>query len=155
MGRGHLSLLAAVFLVLAGAASVAAAGTIPWRVAARGTATGVSPRAPLAILATSRVAARRIAADVPADAARVALGVDYRTSLLLGVFGPFGCKDGRVRVTGVVERGRTLVVHLLVRPLPPGAAECLAIFPTFRLLVVPRSAPARLPTTAAVTVAGA
>ena len=87
-----------------------------------------------------------------AGAADRARSVNFRASVLVGVFGPFGCKDDRVRVARVEESGRTLLVRLTMSPLPPGTMECQAIFSTFRLLVVPRSALPRVPTRASVVV---
>jgi len=155
VGRGHLSLTLLVVL-LAAAASAAAASSIPWRIAAHGVATGAPPSdVPVAVLVASKPGTARIVARVPASAARAARAVNYRTSVLVGVFGPFGCTDARITVARIVEHGRTLIVRLVRKPLPPGTMECLAIFTTYRLLVVPRSALARVPTAARVTLAGA
>ena len=155
MGRGNLSLTLLVIL-LAAAASAAAASSIPWRVAAHGVAKGVPPSdVPVAVLVTSTPGTARIVARVPASAARTARAVNYRTSVLLGVFGPFGCTDARITVARIVEHGRKLIVRLVRKPLPPGTMECLAIFTTYRLLVVPRRGLARVPTAAQVTLARA
>ncbi|HEY2778097.1 MAG TPA: hypothetical protein VGI77_09355 [Gaiellaceae bacterium] len=47
-----------------------------------------------------------------------------------------------------------LTVHLTLKPLAPGTAECQAIFETARVLVVPRAALHGTPAKAMVTVAG-
>jgi len=155
VGRRHLSRLGAtVALLLAAAASTAAASSITWRVIAHGAAsTEVSPAdGTYALVATSRPAAGAIAARVTAGAAAKARAVNFHTSVLVGVFAPFGCKDDRVRVNRIEESGRTLLVRLTMSPLPPGTMECQAIFPTFRLLTVPRAALPRVPTRATAVV---
>jgi hypothetical protein len=141
--------------MLAAAASASAATTISFRLAAHGIATGARPRMSTAVLATSPKSARPIVVDVPAAAARVARNLNYRKSVLVGVFGSFGCTDARVHVSRIVEQGRTLIVRLVVKPIAPGTAECMAIYTTYRLLVVPRSALKQVPTAAKVTVARA
>ncbi len=152
MSRG-LALLA----VLAAATAVpAAAGrTIPWTVIGHGIATGEPSHSPVALVATSPSAAHHVVTTVPPKAAAAALRVNYRLNVLVGVFGAFGCTDGRVRITGIDERASTLVVKLVVKPLPPGVASCMALYQTYRLLVVPRHALAATPTAAKVTVARA
>ena len=110
-------------LVLAVAASAAAASTIPFRVVAHDIAATKTTLEPFALVATSRRSAHRIVVDVPTPAAQPVLLANYRTSIVLGVFGPFGCKDGRVRVARVTQVGSTLTVHLVVKPLPPGTMD--------------------------------
>jgi hypothetical protein len=95
----------------------------------------------------------RVVADTPAAAATAASRVNFRTSVLVGVFGEFGCSDGRVHVTRLDESGTTLTVRLVVKPPAPGTAECMALYKTYRLLVVPRSSLGVTPTAARVTVA--
>ena len=75
--------------------------------------------------------------------------------MLVGVFGPFGCKDGRVHVARINQNGRALLVRLVMTPLPAGTMECQAIFATFRFLVVPRSSLTRTPDRASVSIAPA
>jgi hypothetical protein len=141
--------------VLAAAAPAAAARAVTWQVVAHGAATSGGASKPSAVVAATRAAAQTIAARVPASARKKAFGVDYRRYVLVGVFGPFGCKDGRVHVERIAQNGRALVVHLATSPPAPGTVECQAIFPTFRLLVVPRSGLTRTPDRASVSVAPA
>jgi len=156
VGRRHLSRLAlGTALSLAAVTPVAAATIITWRVIAQGVATSPASANPYAIVATSSAAARSIVVRVPPSARAKALAVDYRSSVVVGVFGPFGCRDHRVHVSRIDERSHTLRVHLTMTPLPPGTMECQAIFPTYRLLVVPRSALSRVPTRASVSLVAA
>jgi hypothetical protein len=145
------------FLLLAFAvtASAVAANAISWKVIARGAAVGASVRTPSALAATSRLGAQRIVEHVPPAARSAALALNYRTTVLVGVFGAFGCSDGRVRVARIDERRRVLTIHLVVKRLPPGMAECLALYPTYRLLALPRQGLPAVPTAAKVTVARA
>jgi hypothetical protein len=75
---------------------------------------------------------------------------------VVAVFGPFGCKDGRIDVVSLTQRGSTLAVGLRERAPAPGTMECMAIFETFRLLTVPKAALHKpYPTHATVTLARA
>ena len=155
MGRRHLTRLAPLLAVLVVVASAAAAGTIPFRIASHGISNPMRATAkPFAILGTSRVTAHRIVVRVTPDVAQPVLLANFRKQIVLGVFGPFGCKDGRVRVARVTQSGTMLIVHLSIKPLAPGMMECLAIYETVRVLVLPRSALHGTPTKATVVVAG-
>ena len=155
MGRRHLSRILPLLVALVVVASAAAASTIPFRVTARGVSDPATTSAkPFGILGTSAVTARRIVMRVPPAVARPVLAANFRKSIVLGVFGPFGCKDGRVRVARVTQAGKILTVHLSIKPLAPGLMECLAIYETVRVLVVPRAALHEIPTKVAVAVAG-
>jgi len=75
---------------------------------------------------------------------------------VVAIFGPFGCKDGRIDVASLTQRGSVLAVGMRERNLTPGTMECMAIFETFRLLTVPKAALHKpYPTRAAVTLARA
>ena len=152
MGRRHLSRLLPPVLALAAVATAAAAGTVSFRVASHGIANGAPTAKPFAILGTSPATAHRIVLRVPPAVALPVLRANFRTSLVLGVFGPFGCKDGRVRVARVTQSGTMLAVHLSLKPLAPGVMECQAIYETVRVLVVSRATLHGTPTR--VTVAG-
>jgi hypothetical protein len=155
VGRRHLSRILPLLVALVVVASAAAASTIPFRVTARGVSDPATTSAkPFAILGTSAVTARRIVMRVPPAVARPVLAANFRKSIVLGVFGPFGCKDGRVRVARVTQASKILTVHLSIKPLAPGLMECLAIYETVRVLVVPRAALHGIPTKVAVAVAG-
>jgi hypothetical protein len=155
VGRGDLSRLALLILVLAVAVPAAAASTIPFRVVAHGISSGTMRAKPFAVVGTSRVSAHVIAADLSSGDAQAVLRTNFRTSIAVGVFGAFGCKDARVHVTRVTQSGTMLTVHLSIKRLPPGTMECLAVFETARVLVIPRGALHGTPTRATVTVAGA
>jgi len=152
VGRGHLSRLLLLGIALAVAAPAAAASTVPFRVAAHGTSAGAPAARPFAILGTSAASGHRIVLRVTPQVALPVLRTNFRTQIVLAVFGPFGCKDGRVRVARVTQTGRMLVVHLSLEPLAPGTMECQAIYETARVLVVSRAALHGTPTKA--TVAG-
>jgi hypothetical protein len=154
VGRRHLSRLLPAVITLAAVASAAAASAIPFRVAAHSVAPGATSARPFALVATSTSAAHRIAVHLPPKTAQVVLRANYRTSFAVGAFGPFGGKDGRVHVARVTQSGRMMTVHLSIKPLPPGTMECLAIYETARVLLIPRAALHGAPATAAVTVAG-
>ncbi|HST15983.1 MAG TPA: hypothetical protein VLJ44_14140 [Gaiellaceae bacterium] len=138
--------------MLAVAAPAAAAGTIPFRVVAHDIAATRTTLKPFALVATSPNSAHRIVVAVPTHAAQPVLRANYRTSIVVGVFGPFGCKDGRIHVARVTQSGTMLTVHLSLKPLAAGTMECQAIYETVRVLVVPRAPLHRAPI--GVTVAG-
>ena len=131
MGRGHLSRLLPLLVVLAVAAPAAAASTLPFRVVAHGPSSRPIRPDPYAVLAAAP------------------------KSVSVTVYGAFGCKDHRVRVDRVTQAARLLTVHLTLKPLAPGTMECAAVYETYRVLVVPRSALHPTPTKAAVTLARA
>jgi hypothetical protein len=135
---------------LAVAAPAAAASTVPFRVAAHGITDGAPTAKPFAILGTSAASGHQIVLRVSSPVAHPVLRANFRTQIVLGVFGPFGCEDGRVRVARVTQAERMLVVHLSLRPLAPATAECQAIYETARVLVVSRAALHGAPTKATV-----
>jgi hypothetical protein len=148
--------LLAITLVLAAAASAAAARVVPWRLMVQGMATKDDGAKPIAILAPSVGAAHRLSIRVPRKAGDLVLRLDYKRRVALGVFGQFGCRDGRVRIAGIERTGTLLHVRLVMRPLAPGTMECLAIYPTFRLVALERADLGRpLPSRTTVTLAGA
>jgi hypothetical protein len=137
VGRRHLSLAAALAAAVVLAASASAG--VGWRELDRGMAPGVAPAAPVASVVLDRASALRLSVRLPA-AGRAALAkVDWSRNLGVAVFGEFGCKDPRVAVTGITRRGTVLVVSLVERPLAPGTMECQALYPTYRLLAVPKA----------------
>jgi hypothetical protein len=145
-----------ITLALVAAAPAAAARVVVWQLLARGIATRDDGAAPLGILASSKLAAQRIVLRVPRQEGQTILRLDYRRRVALGVFGQFGCRDGRVRIARIEREASLLRVRLVMQPLAAGKAECLAIYPTFRLVAIDRSAlGAGLPTRVMVSVAGA
>jgi hypothetical protein len=146
----------AIALVLAAAASAAATRVVTWHLLARGVATKNDGAATIGILTPSKAAAQRLVLRVPPHAAQTVLRLDYGRKVALGIFGQFGCRDARVRITGIEQTARLLRVRLALRPLVAGTVECLAIYPTFRLVEIARSELGpRLPTRVAVSLARA
>jgi len=155
VGRRHLSRVLPLLVVLVVVASAAAASTVPFRVVAHGIADPSAATAkPFALLGTSQVTAHKIVLRVTPAVAHLVLTAKFHTSIVLGVFGPFGCKDARVRVARLTQSGKLLTVHLSIKPRAPGMMECQAIYETVRVLVVPRVSVHGTPTRAVVTVAG-
>jgi len=157
VGRGHLSLFAAVLAAAAvlvasagaavrsdGVARAAAAEAAPakgvrWRELVRGTAVGPTLSVPVAFVALDRASTRRFAYRLPAAGKRALAQLDFDRNAAVALFSQFGCKDHRVAVTSMVERRGTLFVSLVERPPAPGTMECQALFPTYRVLAVPKS----------------
>jgi hypothetical protein len=98
------------------------------------------------------MAAASFGSRLPAAAKAKLAGIDYPRTVVVAVFGEFGCKNHRIAVSGIDQSGGVLVVHLVERPPTPGIVECMAIFPTFRLISVDKLALHRpYPTRARVT----
>jgi hypothetical protein len=142
VGRGHLIRLAGGYaLVLALAVAVPAAAAthaLSWTLLASGQATTGSSQLE-GVLAGSRTAAHRIVVRVPPAAAQKALTLDYRRRVALAVFGDWGCRAKRVRISSIERAGATLAVRLRLEPLPPGVMECQALYPTFLLASLSRA----------------
>lgn len=154
MGRGHLAALAAAGAALALVAPASAG--LQWRLLAHGIGRGQGQPSPSAYLAVDRAQTTGFAKYLPA-AGRTALARnDFGKDAVVAVFGEWGCSDHRVVVTSVTRRARTIVVALLMRRLAPGTAECLAVYPTYRLLAIEKVQLARpFPTRAEGTLARA
>jgi hypothetical protein len=148
--------LFAITLALAAAASAAAARLLTWQPLAHGVATKDDGAAPVGILASSKLGAHRLVVRVPPQAGQTALRLDYRRRVALGVFGRFGCRDARVRINRIERTTSLLRVRLVMQPLAPGKVECLAIYPTFRLVALERNdLGSPVPTRVVVSLAGA
>jgi hypothetical protein len=137
VGRRNLILKAAV-LVAAFGLTAQAAGELTWRVVADGPAPGVPVTKPTGYVALTRAATASFAARLGKGAAALAQ-VDFARSALVAVFGEFGCEDELIDVSSIVQRGTVLAVRLTQNAPPPGTAECLALYGTYRLLTVPRA----------------
>jgi hypothetical protein len=136
VGRRDLTLGATLVAALALAAPAGA--SLHWSRLDNGIATGAQS-SPTAFLALDRASAARFSARLPAKAAAVLNRIDFRRNAVVAVFGEFGCQDGRVSVTSVAQQGSRLIVSLAMRALPPGTMECMALFPTYRLLAVTKA----------------
>jgi hypothetical protein len=92
-------------------------------------------------------------ARLGAGAAKVAR-VDYSRNAVVAIFGEFGCQDSLIEVMSVLQHGTTLSVKLVRTQPKPGTAQCMAIFGTYRVLVVPKTSLRKpYPTRAVVTLA--
>jgi hypothetical protein len=153
VGRGHLILvLLAAAAVLAAAAQAGTA--ISWQVVADGPSTGMPSTEPAGFIALNRPAAGPFIARVGRGAAKLAR-VEWSKRAVVAVFGEFGCQDTQIAVSSIVQRGTQLRVALRRTPPPPGTAQCMAIFETYRLLSIPRaSLRAPFPTRVEVSLAG-
>jgi hypothetical protein len=118
-------------------AAPAAAG-ITWSELSRGTASGGSLSAPIGLVAYARSATKPMDARIP-TAKGVLFDVDYRHNAVVGVIGEFGCQDPRITVRSVSQSGPALLVSLVKWPLAAGKAECQALFPIFRLLLIAKA----------------
>jgi hypothetical protein len=129
--------------------------SLTWQLVGRGNADGFSDRLQ-GYVAVDRPSTAAFAARTGKSGAATIRRVDFSRDAVVAVFGPFGCKDGRVDVTSLAQRGGTLTVRLRERPVAPGTVECMAIFETFRLLTLPKSALQKpYPTRATVSLARA
>jgi hypothetical protein len=118
----------------------ASATAVRWRELGRGMAVGPALSVPVAFVALDRAATRRFAYRLPANGKTALARLDYGRNAVVAIFSQFGCKDHRVAVTSLAQRkSATLVVSLDERPQDPGTMECQAIYPTYRLLAVPKA----------------
>jgi hypothetical protein len=154
VGRRHLIHGAALAAALVVTAAAPAAASLRRQLVAHGAAGGGVGQD--AYVALDRSAARSFRARLDPSGAAALARVDFRRSAAVAVFGPYGCQDARVSVRSIVQRGKTLAVTLFERALPPGTAECMAVFETYRLLTIARAAlHSPDPTRATVTLARA
>ncbi|HEY2220033.1 MAG TPA: hypothetical protein VGH35_11875 [Gaiellaceae bacterium] len=139
MGRRHLSRAALVaFGLLLFAAPAPALASPTWQLVARGNARGPLDQL-TGYVALDRPSATAWSARTGKSGAAALRRADFSRNALVAVFGPFGCKDGRVAVASLTQRGSTLAVSLRESSPAPGTVECMAIFETFRLLTVPKA----------------
>ncbi|MBV8081163.1 MAG: hypothetical protein JO186_12410 [Actinobacteria bacterium] len=136
MGRRHLIVAAA--LVAALTSAIPAGAAIVWSELSRGTGTG-SVGAPVGYVAYSRGQAASFAARIPGAKARV-WTVNFQKTTIVAVLGEFGCADPRISVASITQQSSSLLVVLKKYPLAKGRTECSALFPTYRLLEIGRSA---------------
>jgi hypothetical protein len=156
MGRRHLSRAAALVSGLVLLAAAPAAAAVQWRLLAGGAARGPSVEAPKGYLALSRDATSAFAVRLGPVATSKLARVDFSRQAVVAIVGEFGCRDALVEVASLAQRGQVLAAKLLERTPPPGTVQCLALFPTYRLISVSRSSLVRpYPTRVAVSVARA
>jgi hypothetical protein len=107
-------------------------------------------------LALDRRAAGRFSSELPGQVARIVRSVDFSRHVVVAIFAEFGCRDHRIAVREIAQRGTTLAVALVQQPLAPGTVECMAIFPTYRVLSLDKAGFRRpFPTHATVSLAPA
>ena len=112
-----------------------ASPSITWRLVAHGNAGGVLDRL-VGYVALDRPSAAAFAARTGTSGLQAVRRVDFARNALVAVFGPCGCRDARVEVDSVAERGGVLAVRLRERKPPPGTVICMAIYQTYRFLLV-------------------
>ena len=137
-----------VFAAPAGAA-------IRWQTVADGIAGGDPSAATTGYVVYSRAGAlTQFSARLTKSGASELGKVDFRGNALVAIFGEFGCVDHLVAVESIAQAGKSLDVRLLEESPKPGTAVCMAIYPTYRFLLISKSAlSSPLPTHAVVTVA--
>ena len=137
MGRRHLILLAALAAALAAAAPGSAA-PIRWTELQRGEALLTQLISPVVLVASDRDTALPFTSGLPQKGVDALLHVDYKKNVVVGVFGPFGCRDERIVVKSIARLGQQLMVTLTTKPAPAGAKKCRDKRVTYRLLVLPK-----------------
>jgi hypothetical protein len=113
---------------------------VQWREVARGTTLRAAhDDSPAAVVVATPARSRAVAKRLPAGGRASLARVDLARSVVVAIFGNFGCSDRRVAVRSIAPRAGVLHVVLVTRPLRPDEMECQAIFGTYRLLAVPRT----------------
>jgi hypothetical protein len=139
VGRGHLNRAAALATVAFLAAAAPAAAALRWRLVAGGPALGSTVTTPVAYVALTRPAVGRFEANLPTPAIARVRGVDFSRDALVAVFAEFGCRDGLIDVSSVEQQGKLVHVDLVEHAPKPATVMCMAIYPTYRLLTVPKA----------------
>ena len=139
MGRGHLNRAAALAIVAILAAAAPAAAALRWRLVAGGPALASSVATTTAYVALARPAVREFAAQLPKPGIAKARSVDFARDALVAVFGEFGCRDGLIDVRAVEQQGTLITVDLVEHTPKPATVMCMAVYPTYRLLTVPKA----------------
>jgi hypothetical protein len=117
-----------------------AGAAIHWRVLSDGLASGNASFATRGYVAVSRAAATaqfsgRLTASARSSLARV----DFSRDALVAIFAEFGCRDQQIVVSSIAQDGALLTVRLVDEGLKPGRVACMAIFPTYRFLLVAKT----------------
>ena len=122
------------------AAAAPAGAAIHWRRLADGGAAG-GPAAPatVAYVALDRAGTAQFTGGCRSRRATKIGQVRFGRDALVAIFGEFGCRDHSVTVSSLDQAGTKLAVRLREEPPAPGTVECMAIFPTYRLLLVAKS----------------
>ena len=154
MGRRNLIRVATlVALVLAISSCASAGAAIHWRLLADGPSSGSSVHSTHGYVALTRAATAPFS-DRLTDAASAKLKqANFAQDAVVAIFGEFGCRDGSIFVSSITQQGTKLVVKLIERR-PAGTMQCMAIYQTYRFLLVSKSLLTRpYPTKATVTLA--
>ena len=156
MGRRNLSRAAALLalaLLIPAAASGATRTTIHWRILADGPSSGSSVSATRGYVALTRAGTAQFS-DRLTDASSAKLArANFSKDAVVAIFGEFGCRDSSIFVSSIVQRGTALAVKLVERH-KPGTMQCMAIYQTYRFLLVAKSQLER-PSPTRVSVSGA
>ena len=134
-----------------------AGAAIHWRLLADGLSSGNASSATLGYIAVSRASAtKQFSGRLTASARSSLARVDFSRDALVAIFGEFGCRDPQIVVSSIVQQGARLTVKLVEQPLEQGTVACMAIFPTYRFLLVAKMELRKpYPTGATVTLARA
>lgn len=153
MERRHLIVLALTVALLLTPAASAGAG-LHWRLLAGGPASGSPAPAPTAYVALTRAATARFSAWLSGAARARLAAADFSTDAVVATFGEFGCRDSSIAVSSIEQDDTSFAVKLVELPPKTGEMRCMAVYPTFRLLLVAKSLLRRpYPTRAGVTLA--
>ena len=153
MGRRHLIGAAALAALAFGLATPAGAA-VCWRVSSDGPSRGTVPSsAPTGYVALDRAATETFSAHLGGGSATIS-HVDFSKNAVVAIFGEFGCEDSLIDVSSLSQHGTSLSVKLVQEQPAPGSAQCMAIFGTYRALLVPKASLRKpYPTRAVVTFA--
>ena len=117
-----------------------AGAAVHWRLLADGISSGNPSPATLGYIAVSRAAAtNQFSGRLTASARSSLARVDFSRDALVAIFGEFGCRDPQIVVSSVAQQGVRLTLKLVEQPLKPGTVACMAIFPTYRFLLVAKT----------------
>ena len=139
MGRRHLSRVAAV-AALALIIAAPAGAAIHWRLVADGLSSGSGSSATIGYVAVSRAAeTKQFSGRLTASARSSLARVDFSRDALVAIFGEFGCRDPQIVVSSIAQESARLTAKLVEQPLKPGTVACMAVFPTYRFLLVSKT----------------
>jgi hypothetical protein len=154
VGRRNLTRVASLLaLALLIPACASAGTTIRWRLLADGPAAGSSAPSTHAYAALTRAATAQFSARLTAASSAKLAQANFARDAVVAIFAEFGCRDSSIFVSSLEQRGTTLAVKLVERR-PAGTMQCMALYQTYRFLLVSKSLLKRpYPTRASVTLA--
>jgi hypothetical protein len=117
-----------------------AGAAIHWRVLSDGISSGNGPPTTIGYVAVTRAAAtKQFSGRLTASARSSLARVDFSRDALVAIFGEFGCRDPQIVVSSIAQQGVRLTVRLVDKPLKPGTVACMAIFATYRFVLVAKT----------------